>query len=186
MRSDLLAAAFALLSAPVWADCPAGADHAAALETLIAKAQGAQSEAEGRALGQQMWQIWATAPDEAAQAILDRGMRQRESYDFAGAVLTFSKLIAYCPAYAEGYNQRAFARFLQQDFAAAVPDLERALALQPRHVAARAGLALTYMNIGEIERARDVLRVALAQNPWLAERHLLGPGGPLAPQGRDL
>ncbi len=89
------------------------------------------------------------------------------------AIAAFDTLIEYCPQYAEGYNQRAFANFLQQDYALALEDLELALARNPNHIAAMSGKALTLMELGRHEAGQAVLREALKLNPWLAERHRL-------------
>ncbi|MEM9550428.1 MAG: tetratricopeptide repeat protein, partial [Pseudomonadota bacterium] len=98
----------------------------------------------------------------------------------------FDTLIAYCPNYAEGYNQRAFVQFLRGDFRSAVEDLDRALALSPRHIAAMSGKALSLMGLDRLDEARLTMSDALALNPWLPERGLAAPGGPLAPKGTDL
>lgn len=95
-------------------------------------------------------------------------------------------LIAYCPAYAEGYNQRAFVNFLRQDYQSALTDLDRALALSPNHIAALSGRALSLLGLQRVEEARVALKRALDLNPWLPERHLAAPGGPLAPPGDDI
>ncbi len=159
---------------PARADtCPDAPDHEAALDRLIGAAQDAPDEAAGRALSDEMWALWAEAPDARAQELLDTAMARRESYDYDGAMDAAEALVAYCPDYAEGYNQRAFIHFLRQDFEAALPDLARTLALQPRHVAARTGQALTLHALGRNGEAALALRRALAQNPWLGERHLL-------------
>ncbi|MCV6584333.1 MAG: tetratricopeptide repeat protein [Marinibacterium sp.] len=161
-------------------------DHDAALDALIARSQATTSQDQARALSDEMWALWTDAPDDQAQAMLDRGMSKRSGFDYLGALQDFDALVAYCPDYAEGYNQRAFVHFLRQDFAAAIPDLDRALALSPRHVGALSGKALTLMGLGRMAEARLALSQALALNPWLPERGLAGPGGPLAPQGQDL
>lgn len=182
-----LAFVFALIAAPVLADtCPPAADHAQELEGLFAAANAAPDEQTGRQISDQMWQVWLRAPDEAAQAVLDEGMRQRGNYDFVGAYASFDRLVTYCPAYAEGYNQRAFISYLREDFPAALQDLNAALALSPDHVGAQSGRALTLMQLGEKEAARTQLQAALANNPWLSERHLLAKGAPLAPAGEDI
>lgn len=137
-------------------------------------------------MSDQMWQYWLDAPDERAQGALDEGMARRQSYDFVGALAAFDRLVEYCPAYAEGYNQRAFIHYLRQDYAAAVVDLTKAISLSPEHVGALSGLALSQMNLGEIEAAREALLQALALNPWLSERHLMAKGAPLAIPGTDL
>ncbi|MCV3271227.1 tetratricopeptide repeat protein [Roseobacter sinensis] len=174
------------LALPAFAECPPPADVSAELETLFAEARDANTEQDGRALSQQMWQLWLTAPDAAAQEVLDRGMRKREVYDFVGALTDFDRLAEYCPLYAEGFNQRAFVHFLRQDYDLALVDLDVALRLQPRHVGAQSGRALTLMHLDRIDEARAQLEDALHNNPWLSERFLMAEGGPLAPSGNDI
>ncbi len=153
--------------------CPPAPDHAAALQGLIAEVQAAPDEATAQRINTRMWELWSDAPDAPAQEILDSGMRKRSVQDFLGAIAEFDRLVDYCPHYAEGYNQRAFVRFIVQDYEAALADLNRALELSPDHLAARAGKALTLFGLDRIEEGREVLEAALALNPWLPERHLL-------------
>ena len=153
--------------------CPAPPDHRAALDALFAQVQEAETEREARIISNEMWEFWADAPDAHAQELLDEGMTRRAAHDLAGAVTAFDALTAYCPDYAEGYNQRAFANFIRRDYAAALPDLERALALSPRHLGALTGQAMTLMALERPGEAALVLRRALDLNPWLSERHLL-------------
>ncbi len=153
--------------------CPAPPDHGAALDTLFDRVQDAESEQDARLLSNEMWDLWADAPDAHAQELLDEGMTRRASYDFEGAIAAFDALIDYCPDYAEGYNQRAFVNFIRQDYAAALPDLERAVSLSPRHLGALTGHAMTLMALERPGEAALVLRRALDLNPWLTERHLL-------------
>lgn len=176
-----------LLSTPALAEtCPQALDISAQLQVLIEDANAAPDERSGRAVSDKMWQLWLQAPDAAAQEVLDRGMRQRGSFDFAGAYDSFDALVRYCPDYAEGYNQRAFISFLREDFAAALVDLDRALNLSPDHVGAQSGRALTLMNLGRKDEARIQLEQALKNNPWLSERHLLADGAALGPEGQEL
>lgn len=170
------------LPATGWAEgCAPVPDTRAEIAGLHAQLQAAPSETAARPLIGALWQVWTRAPDAAAQALLDEGMRKRREYDFAGAVEVFDALIAYCPDYAEGWNQRAFARFLQDRYDAALGDLDRALALSPTHTAALSGKALTLIRMGRMGLAQDVLRAAVALNPWLPERVYL-----LRPPGREL
>lgn len=165
------------------AECPAAPDHSAPLEGLLTEVQAAETETQAREIANRMWEYWADAPDAQAQAILDRGMTKRSAFDFLGALTEFDQLIAYCPEYAEGYNQRAFVHYLRRDFAAALLDLDRALELSPRHVAAMSGRALSLYGLSRLGEAREALADALVLNPWLPERYLAEPGGPLAPPG---
>jgi tetratricopeptide (TPR) repeat protein len=178
--------ALALLASPAFADCPAPVDARDDMLRLIQQANDAPSGIEGRKVSGLMWELWLKAPDGAAQEILDEGLLRLSVPDFAGARATFDKLTEYCPAYAEGFNQRAYVNFLRQDYEAALVDLDRALDLQPLHVAAQAGRALTLMNLGRLEEARAQLQEAVDNNPWLNEAALLKEGAPLGPKGRDI
>lgn len=173
-------------STAVAQECSAAPDVAAELEQLFVQAQGAQDVRQGQAASDAMWKVWLRAPDEAAQAVLDRGMAARSSYNFVEAYAQFTRLTEYCPDYAEGWNQRAYISFLREDYAGALTDLDRALVLQPRHVAAQSGRGLTLMHLGRTAQARAQMLEAVANNPWLSEKALLAKGAPLGPAGEDI
>ena len=170
----LLALLLMLAPAAAFAQvCPALPDRSAEKARLMEAVRTAPDYRSAREAGNALWAFWATAPDARAQEMLDRGMSRRSSYDLEGAQAEFDALIAYCPDYAEGYNQRAFVNFLRADYATALTDLEKTLELMPDHIAALAGLALTLQQLGRIDASQRVLRQALALNPWLPERGML-------------
>ena len=68
--------------------------------------------------------------------------------DTAGSLDALGRLVDYCPHWAEGWNQRAFTYFLAGQFDRAEPDLREAIRLNPDHVGALSGLALTLMALG--------------------------------------
>jgi tetratricopeptide (TPR) repeat protein len=168
------------------AECPAPADTSAELQKLFERARAAPDFRAGRVVSSAMWEVWLRAPDEAAQEVLDRGMRRRDAYDFLGALKEFSTLADYCPDYAEGFNQRAYIYFLQEEYEKALVDLDKALALQPDHVAAQSGRGLTLMKLGRIAEARAQMLEAVENNPWLSEAALLADGAPLGLPGEEL
>ena len=177
----------ACLTGPVLADtCPPLPDYSAEMGALVDDIRAAPDERSAAPISGAMWEIWLRAPDAAAQETLDAGLRHRNNFNFAGAFDAFDRLIAYCPDYAEGYNQRGFTSFLRQDFAGALADLDVALRLSPGHVGVQSGRALTLMNLGRRDEARAQLLEALENNPWLSERALLADGAPLGPQGEDI
>ena len=175
-----------LTAGPLWTACPAAPDHSVDIDALIEAAQSATNMNEARDVSGKLWALWTDAPDEIAQTMLDAGMRKRQSYDFLGALEELNELVEYCPEYAEGYNQRAFVNFLRRDFAPALVDLDRAIELSPKHIAAISGRALTLLGLGRIDEARATLLEALDLNPWLSERALLEKGGALAPKGEEI
>ena len=163
-----------LLAAPAAAEsCPKAADHSVRFAELVEAVRAAPNEMAAQVITNEMWALWADAPDEIAQEILDRGMQRRAGFDLGGALGDFDKLVSYCPDYAEGYNQRAFVHFIRQDYAKALVDLDRAVELSPTHIAALSGRALTYFGLGRLSEARADLDVAIGLNPWLPERRML-------------
>lgn len=172
-----------LLLAPTLAaaDCPPGPDLGTETAALILELRSAPDPGAAAPIMAELWRVWTIAPDEVAQDLLDDGMDRRETYDLLGARAIFDRLVAYCPNYAEGWNQRAFASFLGRDYEAALADLDRALALNPTHVGALSGRALALMGLGRVDEGQAALRDALAVNPWLAERALL-----IEPPGEDI
>lgn len=140
---------------------------------MIDELRDAPDAHAARALNASLWQLWTRAPDAYAQDLLDGAMARIRMGDLSNAVSALDALVDYCPDYAEGYNQRAFARYLQKDFGAAITDIDRALELRPRHIGALSGKALTLIGLGNEREALDALRAALNLNPWLSERALL-------------
>ena len=169
-----LVIAFIALPGLAMASCPAlDPSHSAETEPLFKALKASDTETEGVAIASRIWDIWTKAPDVEAQALLDKGVQSIRwgAFDEAETALTY--LIDYCPNYAEGWNQRAFARFLKEDFDGALSDLERALALEPMHFGALAGRGLTFLRQGRQLLGFNALREAVAVHPWMSERHLL-------------
>ena len=71
-----------------------------------------RAEMRGRAIGDQLWRIWTTAPDEAAQDMLDRGRERIRLADYETAESILGKLIDFCSCYGERRDQRSSAGFV--------------------------------------------------------------------------
>ncbi len=163
-----------LTAAPVWAEtCPPAPDIRLDAERLIAQMQTAPDESTARGHMNALWLLWTQAPDDTAGAMLERGMGLMQRGELALAARVLDGLTAYCPAWAEGWNQRAFVDFQAGDFAGALAGLDRALALDPRHVAAMAGRGLSLLGLNRQAEGRAALEAALRLNRWMPERRLL-------------
>lgn len=174
-RGVIFALLAALLAAWPAAAFAAGPDRAEIHARLFENLAAATTEEEGRRAEDAIWQFWIDHPDPAIREAIAEGMRQRESYDWDGALATFSRVIETDPDYAEGWNQRAFIHFLKEDYDASLADLERALELEPMHFGALAGKALIFMQTDRFDEGQAVLRQAVALHPFLKERGMLVP-----------
>ncbi len=173
MLSRVAPVLLALAAQPALAECPPGKETSALRAALHARLMNAQSEAEAARIARSIWRIWLVAPDAQAQDLLDRGIARRDSWDLEMSAALFDRLIAYCPDYAEGYNQRAFTRFLQRDYDGALEDLDSVLAANPSHFGALSAKAMALVQQGRPRRALKTLRQAVAVHPFLRERPML-------------
>ena len=145
-------------------------------QQLFAALKNAQTEREGRAAENAIWNWWLSqAPSPEVRAAIDHGMERRESYDFEAAEAAFDIAVRDAPDYAEGWNQRAFARFLRDNHEGALSDLEMAVELDPDHFAAWSGMFHVLFRMGRTEVAFSALSRAVAIHPWLKERGMLPP-----------
>ncbi len=156
--------------------CPTAAPTSERLASAFSRLATASGDAVAKRHVDQIWQDWTTAPDRAAQDLLDVGMRRIRVADFAGAEDVLTDLITYCPGYAEGWNQRAFARFLQGDSEGALADIEETLTREPKHFGALSGRFRIFLSQGRLLLARRTLDAALEIYPLINDRFLLPPG----------
>ncbi len=143
---------------------------------LFTNLAASPNEMAAAVIARELWMLWRTAPDAKAQDLLDRGMAMRDVFNFPESILILTELIAYCPDYPEGYNQRAFTRYLAQDYQGSLDDIEIVLKAEPKHFGALSGKALVQMNMGQTGQAKLTMIEALKVHPWLNERELLGQG----------
>ncbi len=142
---------------------------------LFDKLKDAGSENEAQQLTTRLWQVFTKAPDPHAQDLLDRGMRYIRYGEPDAAEPVLDQLVRYCPDYAEGWNQRAFARFLAGRYEEALSDIDKTLEIEPRHFGALAGRFLTFVKQDRPQLAEKALRDVLVVHPWAPERRMM-PG----------
>ena len=114
-----------------------------------------------------LWQVWGRSGDPAIDALFAEGLRAMEAQDWLGAVAAFSRVIERAPAFAEGWNKRATARFLATHYATSIADCEEVLRLNPQHFGALAGQGLCHTALGQPREAARCFRRALAVHPRL-------------------
>ncbi len=174
---SLLAILALCLAMPV---LPAGATPAQ--DALFEALKNAPNEEEARKVEDDIWYSWLdAAPTPEIRRKVDDAMRRREAYDYQGAKDLLDEVIAEAPDYSEGWNQHAFILFLQGNYEASLEDIDRALALEPRHFGALSGRAIIYMTLGRVKLGQQALKEAIAIHPYLKERDML-----IMPPGEDL
>jgi tetratricopeptide (TPR) repeat protein len=91
---------------------------------------------------QEIWSIWHLTGTEAIDRIMAIGMHTMSQRDFDRALQAFDTITERAPYFAEGWNKRATLFWLMGDYDASVSDIDRTLALEPRHFGALSGLSM--------------------------------------------
>ena len=122
-----------------------------------------------------LWQVWSRSGDAAIDALYAEGLRAMEAQDWLGAATAFSRVIEAAPAFAEGWNKRATARYLASHYATSIADCEEVVRLNPHHFGALSGQGLCHTALGQPREAARCFRRALAVHPRLetVRQHLI-------------
>jgi len=141
---------------------------------LFERLANAETEQKSRVAEDAVWRFWFNqSPTPEIRALLDAGMERRLAYDYEAAEKHLDKVVESAPDYAEGYNQRAFVRFLRENYGDAQTDLEIVLELEPAHFGAMSGLYLILSRQDRQKVALKMLQQAVEIHPWLNERAAL-------------
>lgn len=141
--------------------------NAAELDALFERLQAVESQAEGDRVTHRIWDLWRAIDEPELAAAMEQGIVAMRSGRHADAERRFGAVIEAEPDYAEAWNKRATVRYMRERYVAAAADIRRALALEPRHFGALAGLGLVYMQLERYQAAIESFERALEINPWL-------------------
>ncbi len=114
-----------------------------------------------------LWEIWSHSGDDAVDALLENGKDLLKNEAYQQAVECFTTVIKTDPNFAEGYNQRAIAYFMVEEWSKAIRDCKRTISLNPNHFGAFAGMGHVYVRLGRIDEALEAYKQALVINPNL-------------------
>jgi len=114
---------------------------------------------------QAMWQMWSRSGDPVVDRLLASGVELMHSGQLPQAIAIFDEVVRRLPAFAEGWNKRATARYLAGDYRRSLADCDQVLRRNPLHFGALSGSGLIHLQLADYERALDDFRRALAVNP---------------------
>ena len=87
--------------------------------------------------------------------------------DYGSALETFEVMVGLAPDFAEGWNKRATVHWLLGNYQDSLDDIDKTLALEPRHFGALSGRGLVYINLEEWELALQAFDDALDVYPQM-------------------
>ena len=160
-----VALAFTLLA--VLAAPGAGADQRdPRLPGLFDRLRNAGEPGEARHAEHEIWQLWMRSGRDDIDAIMREGMEAMQSGRFPEAIDHFGRIVAMAPEFAEGWNKRATALYLNDELSESVYDIRRTLELEPRHFGAISGMGLIFLKRGDPMGALDAFEAVLEIHPY--------------------
>jgi len=112
-------------------------------------------------------QVWTRAAGDKDRTQLDTIIRLNAARQFGEVVRMASDLIEHTPAFAEAWNQRAYAHHALGHYNQSVRDCHEALEINPYHFIAAVGMGRAYLELGNPVFALESFRRALQLNPDL-------------------
>lgn len=162
-----VAAGLGLIASGLAAD-EAAEHRGSELDALFAEL-AEPDQSEWQRIESEIVRHWSRSGSPAMDLLLQRGSDAMEAGNWQAAVEHLSALTDHAPDFAEGWNARATAFYMMGEYSLAIADIERVLALNPRHFGALAGLAIMLEAMEEDALALKAYRTAQAIHPHRPE-----------------
>jgi tetratricopeptide (TPR) repeat protein len=137
------------------------------LDGLFERLQAAQNPLEAKLLEEAIWQIWLESGSPTVDLLMANGATAMSAGDYDKAQTMFDAVVQLDPDYAEGWNKRATLYFITGNYQASIADIEKTLALEPRHFGALSGLGQILERLNDPAGALKAYRRALAADPQM-------------------
>ncbi len=121
-----------------------------------------------------IWSLWLAHEDELVMQMMRISANAIGEGLMEEALLQADQVVDRAPDYAEGWNRRATIYYMLDRYDESLADIDRVLALEPRHFGALSGRGLCLMALGRLEEAEAAFVSALAIHPQMpgARRNL--------------
>ncbi len=137
------------------------------LDGLFKELQEAPDEVAARQIEQRIWALWLAHEDSEVSGLMEIGIGYMAHRNYPSALETFEELVGLAPDFAEAWNKRATVHWLLGNNQDSLADIDKTLALEPRHFGALSGRGLVYVNLEEWELALKAFDDALAVYPQM-------------------
>ena len=136
------------------------------LDTLFDRL-ATSSDTDWESIQNRIWAIWSKSGSDSMDFLLARAVAAMHQHDYELALRFLDDLVRLDPGFAEGWNKRATVYFLLEEYGRSVADIERTLALEPRHFGALSGLGMILERLGDKKGALTAYRRGLEVHPHL-------------------
>ena len=142
------------------------------LDELFIALQEAPLPKESVKIEQRIWAIWTLSGDKEVDALMRDGVDAMNEGQLDVAIRLFGAATEKAPNYAEGWNRRATVLFYAGYPDESMHDIQRTLALEPRHFGAISGMGLIFMQRQDWASALRAFEQVLEIHPSAQHAHI--------------
>ena len=125
------------------------------LDRLFEQLKKDPKETSASATARMIWREWTASGSKSIDLLMAWAATAMRSKNFAKAEDLLDQVVVLNPEFAEGWNRRATLHFYKVDYSRSLGDIEKTLALEPRHFGALSGLAAIMQRL---DRNKDALK----------------------------
>ena len=125
------------------------------LDRLFEQLKKDPKKSSASATARMIWREWTASGSKSIDLLMSWAARAMRDQEFAKAEDLLDQVIVLNPEYSEGWNRRATLYFTKLDYGRSLADIEKTLALEPRHFGALSGLAVIMQRL---DRNEDALK----------------------------
>lgn len=125
------------------------------VDALFAQLKRERNPAAASRVADRIQEEWNRSGSASIDLMMGWSRTAMDEKKFDVALDFLDQVVTMRPDYAEGWNRRATAHFMMENYAKAMADIDATLRLEPRHFGALDGLAQILKNTGHNERALE-------------------------------
>jgi len=141
----------------------------ARLDDLFASLKRESNEIKAARIASQIQAQWQNSGSATIDLMMGWAAKAMEDKKYSVALDFLDQVVVMKPDYAEGWNRRATLNFLVNDYGRSMADIQKTLALEPRHFGAMAGMAAILKDTGRKEAALQAFERVLTVYPMMRE-----------------
>ncbi len=141
--------------------------RAVRLDALFTRLASTDDADEGDTIVEEIWRVWLQSGRPEIDALMQNTLALLQAGEPRAAMPLLDTIVARAPDWAEGRNKRATVLYVLDEYDRSLADIDKVLALEPRHFGALAGRGLIHIARENYRAALDDYRRARAVNPFL-------------------
>jgi tetratricopeptide (TPR) repeat protein len=137
------------------------------LDRLFGRLKTAKSEKEAKVVEQSIWRLWTRSGSPTDDLLLEQATRSMNARQYDKALDILDAIVEHSPDFSEAWNKRATVNYVVGRLDQSLADINKVLALEPRHFGALSGLGMIRRDKGDERGALEAFREALSINPYM-------------------